>query len=32
MDGKIVESRAKRDDLGVLQQLGMIPALGPGAK
>jgi steroid delta-isomerase-like uncharacterized protein len=32
MDGKIVESWANRDDLGVLQQLGMIPALGPGVK
>ena len=30
MDGKIVESWANRDDLGVLQQLGMIPAHGPG--
>jgi steroid delta-isomerase-like uncharacterized protein len=32
MDGKIVESWANRDDLGVLQQLGMIPAPGPGPK
>ena len=29
IDGKIVESWANRDDLGVLRQLGVIPAPGP---
>jgi steroid delta-isomerase-like uncharacterized protein len=28
VDGKIVESWANRDDLGVLQQLGLVPAPG----
>jgi hypothetical protein len=28
-DGRIVESRAVRDDLGTLRQLGHVPPLGP---